>query len=448
MSERDGSAIEGSGCPNPTLTVTPDSALFDEELSIRLTGVDPGTQVTLRYRETAGDVTVSASATFEANEDGYVDPGGQAPVAGDYTGIRPMGLVQFVDGTSRELADAEGPRDVTVEAVVDGVVVATDDCRRTAMADRVTVEEIGDDHEELTGDVVLPPGEGPHPGVLVLGGSSGGVPSGPRTALLASHGYAVLALAYFGVGNLPEHLVDIPMEYFETAVEWFTDHEAVRRDPLGVFGASRGSEPALWLAANRSEVRTAVALAPSHVLFEGIWLGKPSEYDRPGAAWTYDGEDLPYVPIGFSPVDVLRYAAHWVAGRPVAFDRHYRAGIETADPGRRAAATIPVERIDGPVLVISGTEDRMWDASAHAEAIIARLEAADYSRRFEHIDCEGAGHAIRHPYVPVHGRESVEVFPRLKWAFGGSAEGYAEADTDAWNHVLEFLDEGLRSDGT
>ncbi len=37
-------------------------------------------------------------------------------------------------------------------------------------------------------------------------------------ALLASHGYAALALAYFGVEDVPKDLINIPLEYFGTAL--------------------------------------------------------------------------------------------------------------------------------------------------------------------------------------------------------------------------------------
>ena len=48
----------------------------------------------------------------------------------------------------------------------------------------------------LVATLCTPPG-GPAPGVLLLGGSEGGRHANDA-ALLASHGFAVLALAYFG----------------------------------------------------------------------------------------------------------------------------------------------------------------------------------------------------------------------------------------------------------
>src|SRR6185437_10343267 len=89
----------------------------------------------------------------------------------------------------------------------------------------------------LVGTLFLPPGEGPHPGVIVLGGSSGGARD-PLAALLASHGYAALALVYFGAEGLPPKLASIPLEYFETALDWMAAHDAVLGERCALIGFS------------------------------------------------------------------------------------------------------------------------------------------------------------------------------------------------------------------
>src|SRR5205814_8908524 len=50
--------------------------------------------------------------------------------------------------------------------------------------------------EGIVGTLFLPPGDGPHPAVIVLGGGGGGIDE-YRGAILASHGYAALNLGYF-----------------------------------------------------------------------------------------------------------------------------------------------------------------------------------------------------------------------------------------------------------
>src|SRR5258708_18671618 len=81
----------------------------------------------------------------------------------------------------------------------------------------------------LHGVLVLPSSAGKHPGVLVLGGSEGGVPR-QRAAWLASHGFAALALAYFNYEDLPPRLEAIPLEYFGRAIGWLMKRPEVAPD--------------------------------------------------------------------------------------------------------------------------------------------------------------------------------------------------------------------------
>lgn len=57
-------------------------------------------------------------------------------------------------------------------------------------------------------------GKGPFPGVIDMFG--GLIPiMETRAALLASHGYAALALSYVHMPGLPQKLTDIELTYFE-----------------------------------------------------------------------------------------------------------------------------------------------------------------------------------------------------------------------------------------
>jgi hypothetical protein len=76
----------------------------------------------------------------------------------------------------------------------------------------------------IVGTLFLPPGDGPHPAVIVLNGGGGGIDE-YRGAILASHGYAALNLGYSATEGLPRGLVNIPLEYFESAIcGWICYH--------------------------------------------------------------------------------------------------------------------------------------------------------------------------------------------------------------------------------
>lgn len=69
-------------------------------------------------------------------------------------------------------------------------------------------------------------GKGPFPGVIDIFGGIGGLTEF-RASLLASRGFATLALAYFGYEDLPCVLGPIDLEYFEEAAELLLKHPKV-----------------------------------------------------------------------------------------------------------------------------------------------------------------------------------------------------------------------------
>ena len=74
----------------------------------------------------------------------------------------------------------------------------------------------------LVATLFLPESKKPLPVVVTLAGADGGLGE-TRGKLLASNGFAVLSLGYFGVEGLPSNLQDIPLESFETAFSWLKE---------------------------------------------------------------------------------------------------------------------------------------------------------------------------------------------------------------------------------
>lgn len=77
----------------------------------------------------------------------------------------------------------------------------------------------------MTGPV-LPAGPGPFPAVIDLFGGAGGLIEF-RAGLLASRGFAVLALAFFAYEDLPRTLTQLDLEYFEEAANLLLRHPKV-----------------------------------------------------------------------------------------------------------------------------------------------------------------------------------------------------------------------------
>ena len=106
-------------------------------------------------------------------------------------------------------------------------------------------------------------------------------------------------------------------------------------------------------------------------------------------------------------------------------------------------ATIPVERIQGPVLLISGRADRIWPSERLADIAFQRLQAHAFPYRYEHLRYPDACHNIGWPNVPTTETTFTHPVSGVKSDRGGTARGTAFASSDSWVRMLRFLEEAL-----
>lgn len=95
-------------------------------------------------------------------------------------------------------------------------------------------------------------------------------------------------------------------------------------------------------------------------------------------------------------------------------------------PGYRA--TIAVERINGPVMLVTGGDDRLAPRFDLAE--IARRRLAGHRFAVEHLTYAEAGHTIAPPWRPTTADGFIHPVSATKTAFGGTIEGRAAANAD------------------
>ena len=140
----------------------------------------------------------------------------------------------------------------------------------------------------IVGILYKPAGGGRHRAIILLGGSEGGFPA-PEGAMLASRGFLVLALAYFGTPDLPASMQRITIEYFGRAIHYLWSSPDVERAAVWIMGGSRGAEAALIAASTYPEIQGVVGVSSSNVR----WEGATSNMRPGGPAWTYGGKPLP-----------------------------------------------------------------------------------------------------------------------------------------------------------
>ena len=410
----------------PEISVSPSTALLDQPVRILIRGLRANQHVTVRGIEQAQGRKLESNGEFVAGVDGAIDLSKQPPITGTYTNIDPMGLfwsMRLVEaGTNPSLFQVR--REITFHLEEGGTALGTAKLVRL-MADS-NVRSLDVRENGLIAKLYEPESRGPNPGILVLGGSEGGIGSAEaRAAILASHGYAALALAYFGIDNLPSHLAEIPLEYFKSAIDWLSHRENINPNALAVMGMSKGAELALLLATRLSELRAVVAYAPSSVAWAAV--------GKPGPSWTFKGEPVPFVPI--SPAAKPRFEDD---GKTMVISPIYLESLQNREAVQQAR--IPVEKINGPVLLISGGDDQLWPSELMADMVMARLKETKFRQAYQHIAYKDAGHYIGIPYGPTG--HTVRSGTML---LGGTPEANARAQADSWPKVLQFLQRSLRT---
>lgn len=413
---------------------TPAQALMDEPITIRLSGLPPKKPLIVKARMLLLDKTWQSQATFIADEHGRVDLGKQAPTGGSYTGVDPMGLFwsmtpDAAQTTPQRKADVKvsDPVVTSFDVEMEGRTVVSANLTRWWAKPGVRVTEVRQDG--LVGKFFEPQQQGRHPAVLVLSGSEGGIKE-LDAALLASRGYAAFALAYFGTEDLPKELANIPLEYLKRGIDWMRNRNSVDGDRLGVTGGSKGAELSLLLASMFPEIKAVVAYAPSSIVGAGITSKNPGSQP----SWTYQGKPLPFARCKATPAFTSQFASN----APVRLLELYGPCMQDKEAINGAA--IPVERINGAVLLISGNDDQMGPSSLVGEMVVDKLKAHKHPHAYQHLSYEGAGHAIGSFYAPTTASTRAG-----RWALGGSPEGNARAIADSRPKVLRFLKESLAS---
>ena len=249
--------------------------------------------------------------------------------------------------------------------------------------------------------------------VIVLGGSEGGIQSATGIARrLAEAGFSSLAVSYFGSEGQSTVLNEIPLEQMTAARAWLEARPG-QTGGIAIIGASKGAELALLTASRDPAIRAVVAGVPSSVVWQGVDMsGGPT-----GSSWTSGGEALAYVPYDFSR----------------GFRGIYQLYADSL-PGAPEAAVIPVERINGPVMLISGDADGLWPSADMAGRIVARLEQNGFAYAVENLTYPGAGHAAFGPPL-----QNTTLLTQQLAFLGGTVEGTVAAREDSWPRVLAFL---------
>ena len=216
------------------------------------------------------------------------------------------------------------------------------------------------------------------PLIVAFGGGSGGNDwernylKDKRDSLLA-HGFAVLAIGYFKTDNSPGSLDRISLNAIaDTILSIARRTPSIDTSRIFLMGASKGGELVLNLACRYSCFKGVIALSTSHVSFPAITISANT------SSWIYNDQEVPYVPAPFKTI--------WPALKGDLFGAF---SIMLENREAVAQAEIEVEKINGPILILSADEDEQWPATKMSEQLVERLGRKQFAHKFEHLIVKG-----------------------------------------------------------
>ena len=367
-----------------SVRIEPREALLDAPLRLEVEGAHPAEPVRLELSATSADgVLWAGRRTARADGSGAVSVDGGRLL----TSLHPAGVPE---SAKIGLVPSDGVLELRLEARQGDRSLGTTVATRRMGTRGIAARELTVAHDGLAGRYWTGPARDRRStAVLTLGGSEGGYGNPWQAALLASHGYPVLQLAYFRAPGLPRRLQSIRLEYIERALRWLHARPGVT--DVAMVGASRGAELALLVGSTYP------------ALVQGVAAYVPFDSVAPGS-WTR-------------------------AGTPI---------LSPSNPDPR----IPAERIRGPVLLVGGGRDQVWDSAYGATAVRARrLERGE--KDTEALVFDDAGHALdlAVPYLPEPTEFSSNGFTLVS---GGTRQADALARTASWPRLLALLERAGR----
>ena len=415
--------------------VATERAIWGNRLIVRGTGLPASSRVTISAQAHSlfGSADDLSAASFLTDKSGTIDTERDEAIEGTYTGKDVDGLFWSMKPTPTTDATIS-TYGVRFTLTVDGQEPLVKNIERYLFDQNLLRVDVKDDG--LVGAFYAPKNlTSKKPTIVAFGGSEGGVLAGEGLAVyFAARGYPALGLAYFGAPGLPSTLTRVPLEYFDKAYAWLDSRPESDANHIALIGGSRGGELALLLGARSARVTAVVAQVPSGY----VWGAATTD----GAAWTVNGVDVPSIPTWFSsPKTIVQPDGT----RTKAYRETFTASIAHADAGSLAAATISVEKIGGPVLLLGGAADQLWPSCDLADVAMKRLESSGHTKT--HADkslcIPEAGHGLAwFPGTSTYSAQASES-GSTALALGGTQAGNGRARRVVDDAISAFLGAAL-----
>ena len=417
------------------LQIQPLVALCDEKLGICVSELPPLSKVKISAAMClpwASSVLYESSAWFTADPTGTVDLSKQKPDSGSYNFIDSMGLIVSMKSQDAKAAEKITQNISVSESLFIDILAECGTERTSARVERLfKTPEIKSRRitDEFVGELFY----SDHPDnktIVWLGGSGSGLGvNSPIAAVLASHGFNVLSLPFFGEKGLPAQLSEIPLEYFERAFSWLAKSPITGGKEVCILGMSKGAELALILASKYPFITRVAVFAPHAYCFQGLAFKNVS-------SWTYEGKSLPFIQLKNRWVFASMISG-FIKNKPFCFTDTYRKGLQVAQ--NKEATRIKIENSHADLLLFTSKQCGMWNTYDGCVEIMDTLREYNYPYKYDLIVYDDAGEPYYVPYVFPAGETTMKMAPRLVLSMGGSLEGNSHARADSWEKAIEFF---------
>lgn len=231
----------------------------------------------------------------------------------------------------------------------------------------------------FVGHLAEPEGGSEKAVIVIMGGEQSLLPGIKFAERFADYGITGLAVSLFGAEGLPEGVDQIPLDMFIPAVDYLKRIKKIEH--ISVYGQSMGSIFAVLVAQYIGGIENLIMVSPTHVPFEGT-RDKKSMSGRSVA--TFQGKNIPFVPVDFSSIKASRYYKHpdadyRVMGMWIAYHNAYQ---NKAD---EKAAWLHLEKTNARILLIAGAEDEAWPAEYSVKALKKYLDEQSYEKEVKVI---------------------------------------------------------------
>ena len=215
--------------------------------------------------------------------------------------------------------------------------------------------------------------------VITLSGSEGGMEHAEKMAKFhQSQKMPALALAYFGTEQTGKWLSGIPLSYIGNAIRWLKEKGY---EKIALEGISKGAEYAAAAAIKYPEISCVILKAPSYFYSEGLVQKAPSDT----CCWTDGEEELPFTPYKLRSFNMKKQLL-----------RERELNLLPLNTGKdvREESLIPIEKIGGPVLLLSTEADRVWPSAESGRILEERLEKKSFPYAHRHIVFQHMSHLM------------------------------------------------------